>query len=51
MLRLLGKTGVKVSRVALGAMSIGGDSDEQTAGQIWRAAREAGIIFIDTADV
>lgn len=51
MLRFLGKTGVKVSRVALGAMSFGGDSDEQTAGQIWRAAREAGINFIDTADV
>jgi aryl-alcohol dehydrogenase-like predicted oxidoreductase len=51
MLRLLGKTGVKVSRVALGAMSFGGDSDEETAGQIWRAAREAGINFIDTADV
>ncbi|HEU4612544.1 MAG TPA: aldo/keto reductase [Kofleriaceae bacterium] len=51
MLRFLGKTGVKVSRIALGAMSFGGDSDEQTAGQIWRAAREAGINFIDTADV
>jgi aryl-alcohol dehydrogenase-like predicted oxidoreductase len=51
MLRFLGKTGVKVSRVALGAMSFGGDSDEETAGQIWRAAREAGINFIDTADV
>ena len=50
-MRLLGKTGVKVSRVALGAMSFGGDADEHTAGQIWRAAREAGINFIDTADV
>ncbi len=51
MLRFLGKTGVKVSRIALGTMSFGGDSDEATAGQIWRAAREAGINFIDTADV
>src|SRR5690349_6016527 len=50
-MRFLGKTGVKVSRLALGAMSFGGDADEQTAGQIWRAAREAGINFIDTADV
>src|SRR5919112_826909 len=50
-LRLLGKTGVKVSRVALGAMSFGGDADEHTAGQIWRAARDAGINLIDTADV
>jgi aryl-alcohol dehydrogenase-like predicted oxidoreductase len=51
MFRFLGKTGVKVSRIALGAMSFGGDADEATAGQIWRAAREAGINFIDTADV
>ena len=51
MMRFLGKTGVKVSRVALGAMSFGGDADEATAGHIWRAAREAGINFIDTADV
>ena len=50
-LRVLGKTGVKVSRIALGAMSFGGDADEATAGQIWRAARDAGINFIDTADV
>jgi aryl-alcohol dehydrogenase-like predicted oxidoreductase len=51
MLRFLGKTGVKVSRIALGAMSFGGDADEATAGQIWRAARDAGVNFIDTADV
>ncbi len=51
MLKFLGKTGVKVSRVALGAMSFGGDADEATAGQIWRAARDAGINFVDTADV
>ena len=47
----LGKTGVKVSRVALGTMSFGGDADEAAAGQIWRAARDAGIDFIDCADV
>jgi aryl-alcohol dehydrogenase-like predicted oxidoreductase len=47
----LGKTGVKVSRVALGAMSFGGDADEATSGQIWRAARDVGINFVDTADV
>jgi aryl-alcohol dehydrogenase-like predicted oxidoreductase len=50
-MRFLGKTGVKVSRVALGTMSFGGDADEATAAQIWRAARDAGINFIDTADV
>jgi aryl-alcohol dehydrogenase-like predicted oxidoreductase len=47
----LGKTGVKVSRVALGAMSFGGDADEATAAQIWRAARDVGVNLIDTADV
>jgi aryl-alcohol dehydrogenase-like predicted oxidoreductase len=51
MLRFLGRTGVKVSRIALGTMSFGGDADEATAGQIWRAARDAGINFVDTADV
>ena len=47
----LGKTGVKVSRVALGAMSFGGDSDEATAALMWRLARDAGVNLIDTADV
>lgn len=50
-MRFLGKTGVKVSRVALGAMSFGGDADEATAGAIWRAARDAGVNLVDTADV
>jgi aryl-alcohol dehydrogenase-like predicted oxidoreductase len=47
----LGKTGVKVSRIALGTMSFGGDADEGTAASIWRAARDAGVNLIDTADV
>lgn len=51
MLGFLGKTGVKVSRIALGTMSFGGDADEATAGQIWRAALDAGVNFFDTADV
>jgi len=50
-LRVLGKTGVKVSRVALGAMAFGGDADEAAAAKIWRAARDAGVNFVDTADV
>ena len=50
-MRLLGTTGVKVSRVALGTMSFGGDADEATAAAIWRAARDAGVNLIDTADV
>jgi aryl-alcohol dehydrogenase-like predicted oxidoreductase len=47
----LGKTGVRVSRLALGVMSFGGEADEATAAQIWRAARDAGVNLIDTADV
>ena len=50
-MKLLGHTGVKVSRVALGVMSFGGDADEATAAAIWRAARNAGVNLFDTADV
>jgi aryl-alcohol dehydrogenase-like predicted oxidoreductase len=49
--KLLGQTGVKVSRVALGAMSFGGEADEPTSASIWRAARDAGVNLVDTADV
>jgi aryl-alcohol dehydrogenase-like predicted oxidoreductase len=50
-MNFLGKTGVKVSRLALGAMGFGGDSDEATSAAVWRAARDAGINLVDTADV
>ncbi len=50
-MRFLGRTGVKVARVALGAMSFGGDVDEAEAGRIWRVARDAGVNLVDTADV
>ncbi|MDB4952474.1 MAG: mocA [Myxococcales bacterium] len=50
-MKVLGRTGVKVSRVALGAMAFGGEADEAAAAQIWRAARDAGVNFVDTADV
>ena len=50
-MRFLGRTGVKVSPIALGAMSFGGDADEAAAWQIYRAARDAGVNLIDTADV
>jgi len=49
--RLLGTTGVKVSRVALGTMAFGGDADEPTSAALWRAARDAGVNLIDTANV
>jgi aryl-alcohol dehydrogenase-like predicted oxidoreductase len=52
----LGATGLRVSRVCLGMMSFGEDSDrpwvldEQAAEPIVRAAIEGGITFFDTAD-
>jgi aryl-alcohol dehydrogenase-like predicted oxidoreductase len=53
----LGATGLHVSRVCLGMMSYGNDSDrpwvldEAAAEPIVRAAVEGGITFFDTADV
>ena len=49
--RWLGRTGVKVSRLALGTMCMGGDADEAASAALFARAREAGINFIDTADV
>ena len=52
----LGRTGLRVSRVCLGMMSFGNDSDrpwvlgEEAAEPIVRAAVEGGITFFDTAD-
>jgi 1-deoxyxylulose-5-phosphate synthase len=52
----LGTTGLRVSRVCLGMMSFGNDSerpwvlDEDRADPIVRAAVEGGITFFDTAD-
>ena len=52
----LGATGLRVSRVCLGMMSFGNDSDrpwvldESAAEPIVRAAVEGGITFFDTAD-
>ncbi len=52
----LGRTGLRVSRLCLGMMSFGNDSerpwvlDEDAAEPIVRAAVEGGITFFDTAD-
>ncbi|MDF3010854.1 MAG: putative oxidoreductase, partial [Burkholderiales bacterium] len=48
--RLLGRTGVRVSRLCLGTMSFGGDADESESAKMYRACREAGINFFDCAD-
>ncbi len=46
----LGNSGLKVSRLWLGAMMFGLRTDEAEAGRIVSAAREAGFNAIDTAD-
>jgi aryl-alcohol dehydrogenase-like predicted oxidoreductase len=51
--RILGRTGVSVSPVCMGAMMFGswGNSDEADCIRIIHRALDAGINFIDTADV
>jgi aryl-alcohol dehydrogenase-like predicted oxidoreductase len=51
--RLLGRTGVEVSPLCLGAMMFGewGNADHDDSIRIIHAALDAGINFIDTADV
>ena len=49
--RLLGRTGVQVSRLCFGTMSFGGDADEETSAVMFQRCREAGINFFDTANV
>src|SRR6476660_4874541 len=52
-LRTLGRTGVKVSPLCLGAMMFGawGETDHDKSVTIIHRAIDAGINFIDTADV
>jgi aryl-alcohol dehydrogenase-like predicted oxidoreductase len=52
-LRTLGSTGVKVSPLCLGAMMFGewGNTDHEDSVRIIHQALDAGINFIDTADV
>src|SRR3954454_5552337 len=51
--RPLGRTGVSVSRLCLGAMMFGawGEPDHDESIRIIHAALDAGVDFIDTADV
>jgi aryl-alcohol dehydrogenase-like predicted oxidoreductase len=49
--RPLGRSGLKVSPLCLGTMMFGGATDEPTSARIIDKAREAGINFIDTADM
>lgn len=49
--RSLGRSGLKVSPICLGTMMFGGQTDDVTSRRIIAKAAEAGINFIDTADV
>lgn len=48
--RPLGRTGVKVSALCLGAMNFGDSADEPTSAKMLDVALEAGINFVDTAN-
>ena len=50
-LRNLGRTGVKVSPLCLGAMNFGGPTAEEESMRIIQNALDGGINFIDTANV
>ena len=47
----LGRTGLTVSRLALGTMTFGLQTEEAVAQQILAKAASAGVNFLDTADV
>jgi aryl-alcohol dehydrogenase-like predicted oxidoreductase len=49
--RLLGRTGVRVSPLCLGTMNFGAATDEPASVRIVHAALDAGLNFVDTADV
>ncbi|RYY63215.1 MAG: aldo/keto reductase, partial [Comamonadaceae bacterium] len=49
--RYLGRSALQVSPLCLGAMMFGGETDEPTSARIIGKAMDAGVNFIDTADV
>ena len=49
--RRLGRTGLKVSELCLGSMQFGWTADEPLSYEILDRAYEAGVNFIDTADI
>lgn len=49
--RTLGSTGLPVSALCMGTMQFGWTADERTSFDVLDAAFEAGVNFIDTADV
>ena len=49
--RYLGRTGLQVSELCLGSMQFGWTADEETSMDVLNAAWDAGVNFIDTADI
>ena len=49
--RKVGRTGLKVSAFCLGTMMFGKQVDEQESLRIIQRAIDAGVTFIDTADM
>jgi aryl-alcohol dehydrogenase-like predicted oxidoreductase len=50
-IRRLGQTGLKVTSICLGTMTFGHQCDEAASFAILNKAAEAGVTFLDTADV
>ena len=48
--RSLGRSGLKVSVLCLGTMTIGGRTDESMARRMFASLRASGVNFVDTAD-
>jgi aryl-alcohol dehydrogenase-like predicted oxidoreductase len=46
----LGRTGVQVSQLCFGTMPFGGDADQNASAAMYRAGRDLGINFFDTAN-
>jgi aryl-alcohol dehydrogenase-like predicted oxidoreductase len=46
----LGRTGVQVSELCFGTMSFGGDADEAASAAMFKATRDLGVNFYDTAN-
>ena len=49
-MKLLGRTGLRVSPLCFGTMSFGGDAEEAESARLYAAVRERGINFLDCAD-
>lgn len=49
--RHLGRTGLRVSRIGLGTLTWGRDTDEHDAADLLKTFWEAGGTLVDTADV